>query len=80
MGKRARPPPWRRHTKERARERHGLNYSRKMRKEMISRIPLGEVLSTDPRGRQVIRISYQLEEIRVVYDPGLDDIVTILPK
>ena len=72
--------PWRRHAKERAQERHGLNYTRKMRKEMLSRIPMGEVLSEDPRGRQVIRISYQLEDIRVVYDKYLDDIVTILPK
>lgn len=75
------PPqyPWRKHAAQRCRERFGIKYTRKVRREMVRRVPLGEVLS-ETAGRQVVRISYQLQEIRVVYDKNLDDIITILPE
>ena len=81
MNRRTRKAAKHAHARQRASERFGVDLSLKACKAIVKQIKSGKAvwLSDDENGRKTYLVSYGDTDMRVVYDPSISEMITVLP-
>lgn len=81
MNKRSRKAAKHSHARQRASERFGVDLSLKACKQIVKQIKAGKavILAYLDNDRKQYLVNYEGTDMRVIYDPNVQELITVLP-
>ena len=70
------------HARQRFRKRHGIEFTRKMSRDIIKQIQMGKATFVESQSNRIsiFDVTHECIQYRVVYDKNRKTIVTVLPN